>query len=67
MKTERSFQPEFNGENLLWLTKNLQRENLLSSIKTWASAVDVEPEELTTTNADGIPVIVPTQKTEVRF
>ena len=35
--------------------------------KNLGSAVDVEPEELTTTNADGIPVIVPTQKQKYDF
>ena len=35
--------------------------------KNLGSAVEVEPEELTTTNADGIPVIVPTQKQKYDF
>ena len=35
--------------------------------KNLGSAVEVEPEELTTTNADGTPVIVPTQKQKYDF
>ena len=35
--------------------------------KNLGSAVEVEPEELTTTNADGVPVIVPTQKQKYDF
>ena len=35
--------------------------------KNLGSAVEVEPEELTTTNADGIAVIVPTQKQKYDF
>ena len=35
--------------------------------KNLGSAVEVEPEELTTTNADGLPVIVPTQKQKYDF
>ena len=35
--------------------------------KNLGSAVEVEPEELTTTNADDIPVIVPTQKQKYDF
>ena len=35
--------------------------------KNLGSAVEVEPEALTTTNADGIPVIVPTQKQKYDF
>ena len=35
--------------------------------KNLGSAVDVEPEELTLTNADGLPVVVPTQKQKYDF
>lgn len=35
--------------------------------KNLGSAVEVEPEELTTTNADGVPVVVPTQKQKYDF
>lgn len=35
--------------------------------KNLGSAVEVEPEELTRTNADGVPVIVPTQKQKYDF
>ncbi len=35
--------------------------------KNLGSAVEVEPEELTTTNADGVPVTVPTQKQKYDF
>lgn len=35
--------------------------------KNLGSAVEVEPEELTTTNAEGTPVIVPTQKQKYDF
>ena len=35
--------------------------------KNLGSAVEVEPEELTTTNADGVPVVVPTQKQKYNF
>ena len=35
--------------------------------KNLGSAVEVEPDELTTTNADGIPVVVPTQKQKYDF
>ena len=35
--------------------------------KNLGSAVEVEPEDLTKTNADGIPVIVPTQKQKYDF
>ncbi len=35
--------------------------------KNLGSAVEVEPEELTTTNADGLPVTVPTQKQKYDF
>lgn len=35
--------------------------------KNLGSAVEVEPEELTTTNADGVPIVVPTQKQKYDF
>ena len=35
--------------------------------KNLGSAVEVEPEELTRTNADGVPVVVPTQKQKYDF
>ena len=35
--------------------------------KNLGSAVEVEPDELTTTNADGVPVTVPTQKQKYDF
>ena len=35
--------------------------------KNLGSAVEVEPEELTRTNADGVPVSVPTQKQKYDF
>ena len=35
--------------------------------KNLGSAVEVEPDELTTTNADGVPVAVPTQKQKYDF
>lgn len=35
--------------------------------KNLGSAVEVEPEELTTTNAEGVPVVVPTQKQKYDF
>ena len=35
--------------------------------KNLGSAVEVEPDELTTTNADGVPVVVPTQKQKYDF
>ena len=35
--------------------------------KNLGSAVEVEPEELTTTNAEGIPAVVPTQKQKYNF
>ena len=35
--------------------------------KNLGSAVEVEPEELTRTNADGVPVTVPTQKQKYDF
>ena len=35
--------------------------------KNLGSAVEVEPEDLTRTNADGIPVIIPTQKQKYDF
>ena len=35
--------------------------------KNLGSAVEVEPEELTRTNADGLPVVIPTQKQKYDF
>ena len=35
--------------------------------KNLGSAVEVEPEELTTTNTDGVPVVIPTQKQKYNF
>lgn len=35
--------------------------------KNLGSAVEVEPEDLTSTNADGLPVIIPTQKQKYDF
>ena len=35
--------------------------------KNLGSAVDVEPEQLTRTNADGLPVVIPTQKQKYDF
>lgn len=35
--------------------------------KNLGSAVEIEPEELTSTNADGLPVIIPTQKQKYDF
>ncbi len=35
--------------------------------KNLGSAVEVEPEELTQTNADGLPVVIPTQKQKYDF
>ena len=35
--------------------------------KNLGSAVEVEPDELTTTNADGDPIVVPTQKQKYDF
>ncbi|RKU27401.1 hypothetical protein C6497_11685 [Candidatus Poribacteria bacterium] len=35
--------------------------------KNLGSALEVEPEELTTTNADGLPIILPTQKQKYDF
>lgn len=35
--------------------------------KNLGSAIEVEPEELTSTNADGLPVVIPTQKQKYDF
>ncbi len=55
------------SERILMSYRELATKKPFVVNKNLGSAVEVEPEELTSTNADGVPVVIPSQKQKYDF